>query len=97
MIISQHILSKYELNIYDLYIPRYAENRKNETNGIMLWIHGGWWIGGNLAMTSSLCELYGQLGYISANVNYTLLNDEYKVFNIYRIMKYGKYSIFINI
>ena len=75
-----------ELNIYDLYIPRYAENRKNETNGIMLWIHGGWWIGGNLAMTSSLCELYGQLGYISANVNYTLLIDEYKVFNIFRIL-----------
>jgi hypothetical protein len=75
-----------ELNIYDLYIPRYAENRKNETNGVMLWIHGGWWIGGNLAMTSPLCELYGQLGYISANVNYTLLIDEYKVFNIFRIL-----------
>ena len=75
-----------ELNIYDLYIPRYAENRKNETNGIMLWIHGGWWIGGNLAMTSALCELYGQLGYISANVNYTLLINEYKVFSIFRII-----------
>ena len=75
-----------ELNTYDLYIPRYAEKRKNEINGIMLWIHGGWWIGGDMSMTSPMCELYSQLGYISANVNYTILVDEYKVFNIFRIL-----------
>ena len=75
-----------ELNVYDLYIPRYAEERKNETNGIMLWIHGGWWIGGELSMTSPSCELYSQLGYISANINYTLINSENKISNIFRIL-----------
>ena len=75
-----------ELNVYDLYIPRYAEQRKNETNGVMLWIHGGYWIGGDMSMTSPLCELYSQLGYISANVNYTILIDKYKNFNIFRIL-----------
>ena len=75
-----------ELNIYDLYIPRYAEQRKHEINGIMLWIHGGYWIGGDMSMTAPLCEIYTQLGYISANVNYTILIDKYKNFNIYRII-----------
>ena len=36
---------KNDRNIYDLYIPQYALDRKNETNGIILWIHGGAWNG----------------------------------------------------
>ena len=75
-----------ELNTYDLYISRYAEQRKNETTGIMLWIHGGYWIGGDLSMTSPYCELFTKFGYISANMNYTLLIDKYKEFNIFRIL-----------
>ena len=37
---------KNERNIYDLYIPQYALDRKNEVNGIILWIHGGSWMNG---------------------------------------------------
>ena len=77
---------KNERNIYDLYIPKYAEKRKNEINGIILWIHGGSWIGGDLKQVDILCQYSGQLGYISATVGYTILIDYYKVFNIFKIL-----------
>ena len=77
---------KNERNIYDLYIPKNAENRKNEVNGIVLWIHGGSWIGGDLKQVVPLCTFINQLGYISASVGYTILVDYYKVFNIFKIL-----------
>ena len=77
---------KNERNIYDLYIPKNAENRKNEVNGIVLWIHGGSWIGGDLKQVEPLCKFINQLGYISASVGYTILVDYYKVFNIFKIL-----------
>ena len=77
---------KNERNIYDLYIPKNAENRKNEVNGIVLWIHGGSWIGGDLKQVEPLCTFINQLGYISASVGYTILVDYYKVFNIFKIL-----------
>ena len=45
---------KNERNIYDLYIPEYALNRQKEANGIILWIHGGAWIEGDLKDMNSL-------------------------------------------
>ena len=77
---------KNERNIYDLYIPKNTENRKNEINGIVLWIHGGSWIGGDLKQVEILCKFTNQLGYISASVGYTILIDYYKVFNIFKIL-----------
>jgi acetyl esterase/lipase len=77
---------KNDRNIYDLYIPKKAKNRKNEVNGIILWIHGGSWIGGDLKEVNSLCEFTNQIGYISANVEYTILSNTYKTFNIFRIL-----------
>ena len=77
---------KNERNIYDLYIPKNATNRKNEINGIVLWIHGGSWIGGDLKQMDILCKFTSQLGYISATVGYTILIDYYKVFNIFKIL-----------
>ena len=75
-----------ERNYYDLYIPQYALSRKNEINGIMLWIHGGAWIGGDMRQMEPLCKLFSQQGYISATIGYTLLLDYFKIFNIYRIL-----------
>ena len=77
---------KNERNIYDLYIPEYALTRQNEANGIILWIHGGAWVQGDLKDMDSLCKLFSQQGYITATVGYTILNGQYKEFNIYRIL-----------
>ena len=77
---------KNDRNFYDLYIPQYALDRKNETNGIILWIHGGAWIGGKKDSMDSFCKLYSQQGYISATTGYTLLNRGDKEFNIFRML-----------
>ena len=77
---------KNERNIYDLYIPQYALDRKNETNGIILWIHGGAWIEGTKDGMDAFCKLYSQQGYISATLSYTLLNSPHKDFNIFKIL-----------
>ena len=77
---------KNDRNIYDLYIPKNAENRKNGINGIVLWIHGGSWISGDLKQVDLLCKFTSQLGYISATVGYTLLINNYKDFSIFKIL-----------
>ena len=77
---------KNERNIYDLYIPQYALDRKTETNGIILWIHGGAWVSGTKDDMDIFCKLYSQQGYISASVGYTLLGSKYKDFNIFKIL-----------
>lgn len=77
---------KNERNIYDIYIPQYALDRKDKINGIMLWIHGGGWLKGNLEDMDEFCKLFSQQGYISATVGYTLLIDYYKIFNIFKIL-----------
>ena len=77
---------KNERNIYDLYIPQYALDRKNEINGIILWIHGGAWMSGTKEEMDPFCKLYSQQGYISATVQYTLLNSTHKDFNIFKML-----------
>ena len=67
-----------ERNIYDLYIPYYATKRNNEYNGIILFIHGGSWIGGEKEGMDAFCKIYAQMGYITATMGYTLLNGKYK-------------------
>ena len=77
---------KNDRNVYTLFIPQFALDRKNETNGIILWVHGGAWKGGDKEGMEYLCRLYSQQGYISATVGYTILAKPYKNFNIYRII-----------
>ena len=53
----------------------------------MLWVHGGGWTGGNLEMMDFICRLYSPQGYISATVEYTILNNNnYANSNIFRIL-----------
>ena len=77
---------KNDRNIYDLYIPQYALDRKNETNGIILWIHGGAWKNHAKEEMENFCKLYSQQGYISATVGYTLLFGKHKDFNIFKML-----------
>ena len=73
-------------NIYDLYIPYYATKRKDQNNGIILFIHGGSWIEGSKESFETFCKVYAQMGYITATMSYTLLNGNYKDYNIFRIL-----------
>ena len=78
---------KTDRNIYDLYIP-YNNIKKNGTNLIILFIHsGGWKLGSKEEMTY-VCLITSNYGYITANIGYTLLSQEYKKYNvnIFRIL-----------
>ena len=77
---------KNERNIYDLYIPQYALDRINETNGIVLWIHGGGWVNGDKSGMDIFCQMNALPGYIAATMSYTLLDKKYSNFNIFRIL-----------
>lgn len=63
-----------EVNAMDIYIPREAQKRK--TNGVILFIHGGSWSGGDKADETIRCRMLASQGYIVANVNYTLWSEE---------------------
>ena len=63
-----------EVNAMDIYIPREAQKR--ETNGVILFIHGGSWSGGDKADETVRCRMLASQGYIVANVNYTLWSEE---------------------
>ena len=75
-----------ERNNYNLFIPYYALKNVDENNGIILFIHGGSWIGGEKESFNLFRKMYAETGYITATMGYTLLNGEYKDYNIYRIM-----------
>ena len=77
---------KNERNYFDLYIPKTAENRKNDINGIFLWIHGGTWIEGSKESMEGFCQLTAAQGYISASLSYTLLIKNFTDFNIFKII-----------
>ena len=76
-------------NIYDLYIPYTATQRKNKLNKVILDIHGGAWFGGDKSEESEveICKSLSKLGFISASLDYTLLDIErYSNINIYRLV-----------
>ena len=75
---------KNERNTYSLYIPYSATQRKTENNHIILFIHGGSWIGGDKESLEPFCKIYAQMGYITATLGYTLLDGDYKNYNIFR-------------
>lgn len=77
-----------ERNIYSLYIPYSAKlrNKQNKYNGIILFIHGKEWINGDKNETEHLAIRYAKYGYITANIDYTILSDNYTHYNIFRIL-----------
>ena len=63
-----------EANVMDIYIPNIAYRR--ESNGVILFIHGGSWSGGDKSEETVRCRMLASQGYIVANVNYTLWSEE---------------------
>ena len=73
-----------ETNTMDIYIPNKAYRR--ESNGVVIFIHGGSWTGGDKADEEARCRILASQGYLAASVNYTLWSDEnsseYTVFSV---------------
>ena len=63
-----------EANVMDIYIPNIAYRR--ESNGVILFIHGGSWSGGDKSEETIRCRMLASQGYIVANVNYTLWSED---------------------
>ena len=64
---------KSERNIYDLYIPYTATQRKEKNNKVLLFIHGGGWMTGQKEYMDGLCKSYAKYGIITASIGYTLI------------------------
>ena len=77
---------KNDRNYYNLFIPYSSLKRKNKYNGVILFIHGGAWIGGEKENIEYLCIRYTKCGYITAEMSHTLLVPKYEDNNIFRIL-----------
>ena len=63
-----------EHNTYDLYLPHDAA--KNDSLALMLFVHGGSWLGGDKTDHNGDCYKWVQKGYATASMNYSLLTEE---------------------
>lgn len=63
-----------EEQVMDVYVPYSAY--KNESNGAVLFIHGGSWTGGDKWECGGDAWRYARNGYITASMNYTLIADD---------------------
>ena len=71
---------------FELCIPsNVLKNKKNYTT-ILLDIHGGAWIGGNKNEALKICEDDLYKNFIVATMSHTLLNGDYKEYNLFRII-----------
>lgn len=61
-------------NTYDLYLPNDAS--KNDSLALILFIHGGSWLGGDKEWRHGECYTWVQKGYATATMNYSLLYEE---------------------
>ena len=77
---------KSERNIYDLYIPYTATQRKEKNNKVILFIHGGGWMEGQKEYMDVLCKSYAKYGIITASIGYTLIKINNTQTNMYRIL-----------
>jgi len=62
-----------EHNTYDLYLPNGAAQK--DSLGLILYVHGGSWLGGDKKDHHGDCYAWVQKGYATASMNYSLLNE----------------------
>ncbi|MCR5819762.1 MAG: alpha/beta hydrolase [Bacteroidaceae bacterium] len=61
-------------NNYDLYLP--ADASEIDSLALILYVHGGSWIGGDKDEHHRDCYTWVQKGYATATMNYSLLKEE---------------------
>ena len=57
----------------DLFLPR---ANKSACTAVVVYIHGGGWLGGDKDAYTSACERTVKRGYAAASLNYRMLNEE---------------------
>ena len=77
---------KNDRNYYDLFIPYITLKRKDKYNGIFLFIHGGGWQALKKEYISHCSIRYAKYGYITAQMNHTLLAKNNKQNSIFKIL-----------
>ena len=75
--------AKNEYNKYTLYIPQEALNKKDNYNGIILFIHGEDEKKENIEY---YCSRYAKNGYITAAMDYTELSKNIENSNAFRVL-----------
>ena len=63
-----------EHNKYDLYLP--IDATQQDSLALILYVHGGSWIGGDKNMHDLDCLTWLKRGYATATMNYSLLNED---------------------
>ena len=70
-----------KLNVIDVYMPN-----RQKSNGVILFIHGGSWTGGDKSEEDFRCRILASNGFMSATLNYSLYSQEtaseYSVFTV---------------
>ena len=61
-------------NVYDLFLPNPTES--TDTLALILYIHGGSWMGGDKVEHHSDCRVWADKGYATATMNYSLLLED---------------------
>ena len=61
-------------NTYDLYLPNDAG--QNDTLALILYVHGGSWLGGDKKDHHGDCHTWVQKGYATATMNYSFLSED---------------------
>lgn len=61
----------YPYNTYDLYLPNYSND--GAPLSLILYVHGGSWLGGDKDEHTTDCHKWVQKGYVTATMNYSLL------------------------
>lgn len=73
-----------EQNVMDIFMP--SEAKLQDSNGCVLFIHGGSWSGGDKWEEEARCRLLASRGYITVSMNYTLVSEDnadyYTVFSV---------------
>ncbi len=70
-------------NVYDLYLPNEQRFPRSEFKGLMLFVHGGSWLGGDKSHQAYQCKRYAKEGYVTATMNYTLLDSNHPEVNMF--------------
>ena len=75
---------KNKRNYYNLFIPYSSLKNKNKFNRIILFIHGGSWRYGKKEDIEFMCSRYAKYGFITASMNYSLLNKKIQENTIFK-------------
>jgi acetyl esterase/lipase len=96
LILSDISYGPRSLNIYDLYLPNDSFMRDNvgpDTVGLMLYIHGGSWSSGDKEEGNWFCRRFTKAGYVTATMNYSLINYQESTVSIPTMLKEISYCI----